>query len=465
MKKSAKLLLLSDTLTRLRASSLLQLNEQGSTVRATMLEVLRQWALEQLPEPEATELADRHGAWIEQLVREAYTHAELRSEALWATRLDNELSNLRQALEYASTNNAPRFLELTRRLTWYWESRGYSSEGVEWLQKALARNPVPETAARLLGDMALLQVRRSDSATALELVEQALALNPEPPLRARLVHIRAYAYFRNGQAEAALEAAQQALILIQPLNLPLDETRMQATVGAVLRDLGRFDEATSAMERAIALGRASDSGRALAGALNNLAALHHVLSRDGADSLFAEAAILYNALGFQSGVAVISMNRSVMASRAERWKDAEEFILDAIGRLRPLQERRHLATALSTLAQILIEMGRLDEALEPLQESLETRWSLGNPHSIMITLLVVSRYFYRNDKLPQAAQILGMAQFYRDSMGRPIPPDEAREWEQHLASFPASEREGSFEVGRTLSSEEREKKILEFLAL
>lgn len=454
-----------DTLTRLRASSLLQLNEQGHTIRATMLEVLRQWALEQLSEPEFAKLADRHGAWVEQLVCEAYTQAELRSEALWAARLDNELSNLRQALEHAFTSNPPRLLALVSRLGWYWESRGYSDEGVEWLQKALTLDPQADLAARLLADMALLQVRRGESPAALALVEQGLARNPEPQVLARLMHVRAYAYFRSGQPDAALEAAQQALLLVQPLSLPLEETRIYAIIGAVLRDLSRFDDARSAMERAVALGRSCESGRALAGALNNLAGLNYILGKEGADALFAEAASIYSALGFQSGVAVISMNRAVMASRVEHWKDAEVLILDAIARLRPLQERRHLASALSTLAQILTEMGRLPEALEPLQEALETRWSLGNPHSLMITLLAVSRYFYRIGRLTEGALFLGMAQFYRDTMGRPLPPDEAQEWEQHLASFPVSERETNFEAGRTLTPEAREKKVQEFLAL
>ena len=55
----------------------------------------------------------------------------------WLERLDQELDNLRVALEWSLTSNVERGLQIMTELVWFWWISGLFNEGAEWLDKLL----------------------------------------------------------------------------------------------------------------------------------------------------------------------------------------------------------------------------------------------------------------------------------------------------------------------------------------
>jgi predicted ATPase/DNA-binding CsgD family transcriptional regulator len=140
--------------------------------RYRLLETLREYGGEKLREAgEEAILRDRHLAWFVAWAQRAYTPLWGPEQVVWFRRLQTELDNLRAAMEWSKrrlerteTSESPdgnAAFDLGRTLWRFWHTRGYLSEGREWLAALLALAPAP-TAARAnalweVGYLALLQ--------------------------------------------------------------------------------------------------------------------------------------------------------------------------------------------------------------------------------------------------------------------------------------------------------------------
>src|SRR5207237_757599 len=135
-----------DGLGSLIDKSLLQhIDQEGHESRLLMLETIREYALECLGtrwesgEEEAARQA--HAAYYLALAEEAELQTVGTQQTLWLKRLEREHDNLRTALRWL---NAQDETELTLRLSgalwWFWSVRGHWTEGLQWLEKALARS-------------------------------------------------------------------------------------------------------------------------------------------------------------------------------------------------------------------------------------------------------------------------------------------------------------------------------------
>src|SRR5262249_31204963 len=161
-----------ELLVQLVNKSLVLVEDHGGERRYRLLETLRQYGGEKLRAAgEESTLRDRHLAWCVALAQRVYS-------ALWGPEqvalfryLQTELDNLRAAMEWSKlrlerTENSRSpdgngAFELGRTLWRFWHTRGYLSEGREWLTALLAQAPAP-TAARAnalweVGYLALLQ--------------------------------------------------------------------------------------------------------------------------------------------------------------------------------------------------------------------------------------------------------------------------------------------------------------------
>jgi predicted ATPase/transcriptional regulator with XRE-family HTH domain len=149
----------TDGVASLLNKSLLRLNAGADgEPRVLMLETIREYTLERLAaRGEAEALRARHLAHYLALAEAAAPHLRGAEQIVWAERLEAEHDNFRVALAWAhdhgaadlsSTAGAEAELRLAGALFWFWDMRGYSSEGRRWLEGALARiNGPTHTAA------------------------------------------------------------------------------------------------------------------------------------------------------------------------------------------------------------------------------------------------------------------------------------------------------------------------------
>ena len=114
-------------------------------MRYRLLETIRQYAASELAgrgndvEAAAREL---HAEYFYSLAEVAAGHLTGGKQADWLARLDQEHDNLRLALETVLRDalGSVRPLRFVAALRWFWQIRGYSGEGVEALEAALARS-------------------------------------------------------------------------------------------------------------------------------------------------------------------------------------------------------------------------------------------------------------------------------------------------------------------------------------
>ena len=112
--------------------------------RLTMLETVREFALEQLAASgEERAIRERHAAWCLALAEATTFDLEAgRAEVLWYARLDAELDNVRVALVwFDEAGEYVCLLRLLAALREYWCSRPYHAEVRGWLEPALRAAP------------------------------------------------------------------------------------------------------------------------------------------------------------------------------------------------------------------------------------------------------------------------------------------------------------------------------------
>jgi predicted ATPase/DNA-binding SARP family transcriptional activator len=108
--------------------------------RFSMLETIREYALEQLRVAgEDDEIGGRHASFYAALVERAEPKLTGADQARWLDQLEAEHANLQATLRWASqTGDTEMALLLAARLWRFWQLRGHFADGRRWLQEVLA---------------------------------------------------------------------------------------------------------------------------------------------------------------------------------------------------------------------------------------------------------------------------------------------------------------------------------------
>jgi predicted ATPase/DNA-binding NarL/FixJ family response regulator len=156
--------------------------------RFRLLQTIRAYAFEQLVASDGRARAQqRHAAFFLALAERAEAESHGRQQLVWLNRLTAEHDNLRAALRWsAATGDIETELRLATALAWFWEARGYLSEGREALDAALGRSASAAASANATAPLLVraraqaaagrLALLRQDLATAGDLLEASLAI-------------------------------------------------------------------------------------------------------------------------------------------------------------------------------------------------------------------------------------------------------------------------------------------------
>jgi predicted ATPase/DNA-binding CsgD family transcriptional regulator len=230
---------LVDLLSRLVTKSLLSRIE-GPTTRYQMLETLRQYAWERLlAAGELERMRQRHLAYHLELARWAESGLMGEDQMEWLTLLEVEHDNLRAALAWSQESEAREAgLRLATALAGFWLRVGHLSEGIGWLERALA-------ACREVG-----------------------------PVRINALYQAGRLAQHRGDYEQALVFAKQSLALSRHLKDLRGMARALGLMGWVMHWQGDRDAAGPLLEEGLALARTSDDERTIARTLLFLGDFH-----------------------------------------------------------------------------------------------------------------------------------------------------------------------------------------------
>ncbi|HNM37012.1 MAG TPA: helix-turn-helix domain-containing protein [Anaerolineales bacterium] len=172
-----------DLITSLLQKSLIHTSEFRPGVRYEQLETIRQYGQEKfLASDEVEILRNRHLQYFVELAKRAEPELRSSAQVQWFTLLEQEISNLRSAMQWAKETDKTAFLQLTSSLWLFFRSLEHKDEGIDCLLKAVSVNkdtptPLLSTAMARLASLSIylsiVQDQTEDYAlTALDLSRQ-----------------------------------------------------------------------------------------------------------------------------------------------------------------------------------------------------------------------------------------------------------------------------------------------------
>jgi predicted ATPase len=312
--------------------------------RFWMLETIREYATEQLDEPE---IAQRHARHYLEVAEEAYPRLTIRPKP-WLDRLEAEHDNIRAAFDYLEeAGDTQGVLQLAGALHRFWYVRGHLREGRERVERALAIDERATAArSRALDGAAVMASNHADYATGRLRAEEALALHRE------LDEPWGVAYSEMLLGQVAIDGEddyETARLLI---------TRAEAR----FRELG-------------------DDYYARLAAHNLAYALQNLRELDAARTLLEDVRRGAGAAGDERNEAAALGQLGTIAILQERWDDAHGLLVESLSISEALGDVTMVARDLRRMARVLVETGRAEAATIVLSASEVLREEAGQQES------------------------------------------------------------------------------------
>jgi predicted ATPase len=303
---------LLDQLATLVDESLVGQNETDAEPRFSMLEIVREYALERLSTTGDTDrVRRRHLEHFLTLAEEAAPGLTGREQIAWFERLELEHENLRSALAYAlESGDSAAALRLVVAVRRFWQIHGHLAEGRQALESVLAATPEApsELRANALNGAGILAGEQGDFEVARRRFEAALddarAVVATRTIANVLVNLGNLAFFR-GELESARDLYTESIEYFASLADLRGQALAKENVGLLALTAGDPAEAVRWLASARELAREAGDDRELGAATRSLAAATLELGEaEETTNLLAESLALARGLGEPHGIAV-----------------------------------------------------------------------------------------------------------------------------------------------------------------
>jgi predicted ATPase/DNA-binding SARP family transcriptional activator len=399
--------------------SLLRQESTATGSRYSLLETIREYALERLETLGAGRAVRRsHADFYVALAEQLEPDLE-RAQHAARDRIETELDNFRAAFASAQAADSELALSLAASLRTFWYLTNHLAEGRLWLARALER---PHSASHELAAVA-----------------------------AELGRIHAYL----GELEPAGERIDQAVEIAEALDLPDVLSDALNTRSVLFLISGREDDALPVLERALAIARDNKLGRPLLRALYNLSFVISVwdrevesrrndlegleLARARGDQNFEES-FIFNlvwrdvSLGdWDAALRIAAESHSVKGRDLHvltplPWLLVQRGELGQARRtletLAPLAVREGMQSrSLEALARAVVRRaeGRAKEALAAAEEILARRAGLGGRHSwVKLAFVEAVEAAFALDDLERVAELLHEWELHSSELRTPF---------------------------------------------
>jgi len=417
------------TIGRLVAGSLVRLDQR--TGRYEMLEVIREYALEQLQgHREEDDVRRRQLDYYLRLaggVRRDGTSGPPVYANLLA--LDSEHDGIRATLALLiADGRAEDSLRLAGTMATYWFERGYCAEGQRWIDAALQLPSRADSRDRARALVALAETASEFEGISDRLpeLEEAVALLRDGSDRGELVQALGYlsiAHVLGGEFPAALEAGLECQRMAVELHDPWIDTTLAMTQNlwaavsgdarghsALVENAQTFLEMGDDIFAARALMYAGAAARLMsepATARPELEQSIELAGRRGVWGTRAHAQLTLAHTAMESG--------DPEAARAYR---------DCVESLEVLGDARCIAVCQRSLGSLALDDGRLAEAKEWFEQSLDVL-AERDQRGLAVALAEIARMRVReSDGLPDAARLARAAASLLQAPGQPLSPSE-----------------------------------------
>jgi predicted ATPase/class 3 adenylate cyclase len=371
-----------DQLGSLLDKSLLQeVDGTNNEPRFVLLETLREFGWEQLEASgEQDTIRQRHASFYLVLAEQAEASLENVEQVQWMNQMEQEHDNLLAALEWSRTAEgaiagAPNggtemCLRLAGAMGFFWEARGYYSEGRERLAAILLTKVAQgRTAARarLLARSAELAYRQSDFLATSNFARESLAIYREvgdsQGMASALIKL-GNAEVELGNYGTAAEYLEEALKIWREREDRHGTARALISYGWVALRSGNYPLAKARLEEALTISRESGDTRRIG---FELAGLGEVALRQGnyqhATQLVEESLELRRLLGNKWGIGVSLGILGWIAMRGENWARAKVLLGESLKVRQEIGDLSGIAWCIERLAAVAQARGQKKKAV------------------------------------------------------------------------------------------------------
>lgn len=355
--------------------------------RFAMLETIRQFASERLPDIEAEGARSRHAEFFCALATKAAPQLTGPEQVTWLQRLAEDHDNLRTALDALLLRDPSSAAAMTAALGRFWEIRGFWTEARERTEAAY-RTIEPQDPA--MADLLHWKGRQELAAGSFDAATEAHRAALTARLRAgdlaaagRSADALGEVARLAGDDLASQSYYESALHHFQTAGDRHGEATTMQNLGALALQQERAAAAVEHLGPAHDLFVSLDDHRGAARALLNLGLAHLLLEDDAAaEGMFDRAMAAFTELGDREGEAAVLSNLGMVASRHGDHDAALARWTEALSIERELGNAYNTALLLTNLLDIHNARNELDEALGVAREALAIRRSLGSEEAV-----------------------------------------------------------------------------------
>ncbi|HEX8221003.1 MAG TPA: tetratricopeptide repeat protein [Chloroflexia bacterium] len=396
--------------------------------RFTMLETIREYALEQLEQlGEAEGIRLLHAEYYLALTERAEPELRGPQQVAWLDRLEQEHDNLRAALRWTlDCGKAEMAARIGGGLWHFWYVRGYLSEGRKWLEEVLERggDALPlDVKWWALHGAGRLAMGQSDYNAASALLNESLEIARrlgDAGRTARSLYQLAGVGMYQGKYEWAWGLQEEALALYESIGSKWNAAASIGFMGTLGLYQGKLEQASALLRKSIAQLR--ELGEQWYVALE-LGSLCHTVRRQG------------------------------------DLEQAEAIANESIAIFREAGDRRGMDIALLCLADIARYRGEFGRARGLYREALEGLTKMGDRHFIGLNLLSLAFLGVAEGEPERAARTFGAVEALRERAGSiMVAPADWEEYERAVATLRSELGEqalrAAWERGRSMSVEQ-----------
>ena len=379
-----------DTVSSLLEKNMLyRVEDRGGDPRLGILDTIREYGLEALQSSGEFDSAQRaHAAHYLALAEEAAPKLGGAEKLAWLDRLEADHGNLRAALRHAVDNrDSATGLRFAAALGRFWYLRAHHTEGLAWLDEALALGHSEEIA------------------------------------RVRALYAACILGYHRGEYARAQARGEEGLELARRLGDERGVALSLEGLGLVARATGRYDEARVMYGESIAICRRLGDRRQLAEGLMRISVVFMFeADYEAAHSACAEATAIMRELGDRDGLAYASTSHAVALLGSGDSAGARATLEAAMAEIPAIGTWRWSSRLQCNLGVAAARQGDYVVARTHLEEAAAISLERGEPMYAAVCLSGLAHVLIAGEKRHDlAARLLGAADATRDALGGAVP--------------------------------------------
>jgi predicted ATPase/DNA-binding XRE family transcriptional regulator len=381
-----------DGLASLVEKSLLKREETNSGSRFSMLEMIREYAIERLEESDEVETTRRlHAEYYLALAEGGEPMLQGPDQQVWLERLEMEYGNLRFALGWLLERGEVELaVQLANNLFRFWSLRGHFSEAHRWI------DAISEKSNRAPSAM-LLAVRISSADTELG----------------------------GGDPDRALAVYEDALRVYRQLGDKRGMLYTLSNLGGLAQSRGEHEQAQAYYEESLALAESLGDKWFTADSLSGLGWVAHDRGDYAkAAAMFERSEQLDRERGDAHDIAARRTHQGTVALDAGDYTRAETILKESLAVQRQLGDQNCSARSLRGLGIAALAQGNNTEARTYLEESILLSREVGNKKNTAGCLEGFAELAISGGEAKRGAQLAGSAQVLRETIRSPLKKGE-----------------------------------------